>query len=58
MSNKEYLFQITTSYACAGIVCNADGVVIEAAPIFRWMVGKHFRTVERWKKITSIKRVT
>ena len=52
----DYLFQIDTGYACGGIVCNATGIVTDAPPIFRWMIGKHFRQIEKWKKIKTIKR--
>jgi hypothetical protein len=41
------LYQINLSYACGGIFVT-DGHVVEAPPIFRWMVGKLFRDVEAW----------
>lgn len=40
------LFWVDTGYACAGVVCSA-GQVIEAAPIYRWMVGRSMAEVER-----------
>lgn len=33
------LAQVTAPHLCAGIVLR-DDVVVEAAPILRWMVGK------------------
>ena len=40
-------YQIDLSYACAGIILS-HGVVVEAAPIFKWMVGKCESTVREW----------
>lgn len=33
------LLQITTNYCCAAIAVE-DGIVVEAAPILRWTIGK------------------
>lgn len=43
----ELLLQIDLPYACAGIVVK-DGFVIEAAPIFKWMIGKSFEYISFW----------
>jgi hypothetical protein len=51
---KEYLFQIELGYAYAGVVCNKEGIIITAAPILRWSIGKHFRDFKEWKNIKSI----
>lgn len=48
------LVQVHTSYACAGIVFDERWVCVEAAPIFRWMVGKSSYAISRWKKIDKI----
>jgi len=47
------LIFIDTGYACAGIVItdNETRKVIKAAPIYRWMVGKTYEEVMRWRKI-------
>lgn len=45
--SKETLWQVDIRYACFGIV-SEDGVVIEAAPIGRWMIGKDIAFVRRW----------
>ncbi len=46
------LYQVDVGYACAGIVCEGDTVdtmkVVEAAPIYKWMVGKPFLKVMEW----------
>ena len=42
------LYQIDITYACFGIVIDKDGIVIETAPIGRWMVGKHLSTITKW----------
>jgi len=34
------MYQITTTYFCAGVVVDQTDVVIEAAPILHWAVGK------------------
>jgi hypothetical protein len=35
------LYQITSSYFCAGIIVN-DGVIVQAAPILKWSIGHTF----------------
>ena len=42
------LWQIDTVYACGGIEVDEAGFVRNAAPIFRWMIGKHLAEVRRW----------
>ena len=54
---KKSLWQIDTGFACAGIVCDNQGFCIDAAPIFKWMIGKHYYEIEEWKRIKSIRRV-
>lgn len=34
-----------TTYFCCGVIVQEDNTVIEAAPIVRWAVGKHFATL-------------
>jgi hypothetical protein len=41
------LYQITLSYACAGIVVQ-DNIVIKTAPIFNWMIGKKLNQIKTW----------
>jgi hypothetical protein len=43
----EELYQIILSYACAGIIIK-NGVVVRAAPIFHWMIGKNLNEVKTW----------
>ena len=45
---KRELWRVTTAYACGGIIVEL-GVVVETAPIFRWMFGKTLEEVRRWK---------
>jgi len=47
------LYQVTTSYACAGIVVS-NGIVIDSAPIYTWMRGKSLETIKGWKRIQKI----
>jgi len=49
------LYQIDTGYACAGVIVNADNIVIQTAPIFRWMIGKPTSQIKKWKKIKAIR---
>jgi hypothetical protein len=41
------LWQIDTGYLCAGIISH-DGLVVEAAPILKWTVGKRINIVRSW----------
>ena len=41
------LYQIDVGYACFGVYFR-DNVVVEVAPISRWMIGKSFVTIEKW----------
>jgi len=53
----EIIYQIDTSYACAGIIVDKQGIVIKTAPIFSWMEGKHIQEIRRWKSIKKLKRI-
>lgn len=48
MDSTEYLFHETT----AALVVEGS-IVIEAAPMFRWMVGKQLVEAQRWPEILS-----
>lgn len=41
------LYQITSSYYCAGLVVR-NGYVAEAAPILKWAIGKTSKYVFRY----------
>jgi len=45
------MYTIDTGYANAGIIVDEQGYILEAAPIFKWMIGKEINTVLKWKKI-------
>ena len=49
MNNELITYWINTDYACGGVICNND-IVIEAAPIFKWMINKSFSTITRQLK--------
>ena len=38
----------------AGIEVDTTGIVIQTAPIFKWMLGKHMLEIEEWKNIKTI----
>ena len=44
------LVRITLDYACFGVVVDGMGLINDAAPIGRWMIGKNIRTVFKWAK--------
>lgn len=44
---KEELYQIILSNAVAGIIIKND-IVIKAAPIFDWMIGKNINQIKMW----------
>lgn len=45
---SETLYHITLPYMCAGVVANQSGMIIKAAPILRWTIGKHISEVKNW----------
>lgn len=45
----ETLYRVTLSYACFGVI-GKGGIVIEAAPIARWMEGKSIEAARSWVK--------
>lgn len=50
------IIQLDTEYACGGIIIK-EGVCTEAAPIFRWMIGKTYEEIKSWKKIKRIREL-
>ena len=36
---------VNVKYFCAGLICDDEGKVIEAAPIVKWARGKHYLDV-------------
>jgi hypothetical protein len=40
-------YQIDVGYACFGVLLR-DNVVVDVAPIGKWMIGKSFVQVEKW----------
>lgn len=41
---------VDTGYACGGIEFE-NGRIVNAAPIYRWMIGKPVAQVRQWRKI-------
>jgi len=41
------IYRIVLSYACYGIIVE-NLIVIHAAPIARWMIGKNISFIEEW----------
>jgi hypothetical protein len=42
-----YLYQIDIGYACFGVTVD-NCIIIEAAPIASWMIGKSLDTISKW----------
>jgi hypothetical protein len=52
---KPLLVRVTTTYFCAGIVTDAQGIVVDAAPIVRWAMGKHYtRVIDYFKRKNTL----
>ncbi len=47
MNDADDMYIITLSYACFAVFVN-DGVITDAAPIGRWMVGRRVDDVCKW----------
>lgn len=47
------IYQVDTGEARGGVVVR-DGVVTEAAPVHRWMVGKRWCDVGQWRRIKTV----
>jgi hypothetical protein len=43
------LWKIDVGYFCAGLL-SEDGIVIKAAPILKWTLGKNIEDVQKWVK--------
>lgn len=58
---KQRIYQITTSYACFGIITNQEGQIIETAPIAAWAKGRdisevlHYFMTKKKANIVEIK---
>lgn len=47
-------YVIDTGYACFRIEVDNSGICREAAPIAKWMIGKHISYIKKWKRIIHI----
>jgi hypothetical protein len=50
---NEELYQLTTTYACGGLVV-IDGVVVDACPIYRRFAGHTLEDVRNWAHDTGV----
>lgn len=56
LKSKPLLVRVTTTYFCAGLVTNDQGIVIEAAPIMKWAKGQHYtRVLEYYRRKNTLK---
>jgi hypothetical protein len=49
MSEPGDLYRVVVPHFVAGVIVR-EGVVVEAAPILRWAVGKRLLALETWAK--------
>jgi hypothetical protein len=49
-SEVTYIVQVTAPHFVAGAVFDTYGDCIQAAPIIKWMVGKHFNEINSYVK--------
>lgn len=47
MEVLNYLYYVTLPYACFGFETKS-GVVIDAPPIAKWMIGKNIESIYKW----------
>ncbi len=51
-------YQISTKFgATAAVITNMEGIVIDAAPVLKWMLGKHTDDCFKWGQIDSVTRI-
>lgn len=53
MSDETRTYLLDTGYAAGGVTVRG-GKVVEAAPIFRWALGKSWDELRKWPKIQRI----
>lgn len=53
------VYRVKLSYACYGVITLCD-LVIEAAPIAKWAVGKHLKVLVSWVNMRggTVERIT
>jgi len=49
--HRKTLYRLDTEYGCGGVVVSQGGLIVETCPLYRWMMGKPFRTI-----LSSLKR--
>lgn len=53
LNQERKLYQIDAGYGCGGAVA-IDDIIIEAAPIFKWMVGKSIHFIKTKYNVTEV----
>ena len=43
----EILYRIVLPYACGGLIVR-DNIIIDSAPIFKWMINKRLSEIKKW----------
>lgn len=57
---RETWLWVSVRWACGAVILDSRGFVVDACPIYRWMLGKHWRHARRrlkregleWKPLT------
>lgn len=52
------LLWLDVGYACGGIVCDDNGIIVDTAPIFSWWKGKHVKEILKWKRIKNYEHIS
>lgn len=55
-SSQQRLFQIDAGYYCAGLIVE-DVLIIDSAPILKWMIGKYITEIEQYCKYKKFKLI-
>lgn len=51
------IFAVDTGYAYFGLVVDDQSIVVDAAPIAKWAIGKDIAKILQWNKIISYKEI-
>lgn len=50
MTKYDKLWQVTSTYFCAGVYETYDGIISDAAPILKWIVNKRMFWFKEYSK--------
>jgi len=47
------LYQVTSHYACAGVLCEND-IIISTAPIYNRLIGNNINNISKYYKVIYV----